>query len=105
MIDIANADGIISTYTKYGWQLRRIVTSDPSHELDKYGVPVYPSDIDAAWFSRPPAASGVPWEVRYLGEVPFSLIENLDESDEAFEEQLSGVEDRLRERIASKRAA
>ena len=100
---------IIATYKKHGWVLRRVLLSAAaSAALDTQvvaGVPVMPSDIDAAWFSRPPADGGVAWEIRYLGPTPFALVENIDENEPDFEERLRSVEARLAAAVASKKSA
>jgi hypothetical protein len=90
----------VSTYSKYGWELRRVLLTTSSrtaleNELDR--IPsVAGSDIDAAWFSRPAADSAVAWELRYLGETQYALLEYLNENDADFEERLTAVEQRLR---------
>jgi hypothetical protein len=109
MIDVRMVEEIIATYEKYGWQLRRVLLSD---ELKKQlgdsrsnlfeNTSVINSLVDAAWFSRPPNEGGVAWELRYLGDIPFALLEKVDENDSEFENILNGVEVRLREAIAKK---
>jgi hypothetical protein len=74
-----------------------------SSDQPPYNVPVHHSDIDAAWFSRPPKQGGVAWELRYLGEPAFALLENIDEADAYFEDSLKAVETRLKDAIAAKR--
>ena len=100
---------ILATYKKHGWVLRRVLLSAAaSAVLDSQvvaGVPVMPSDLDAAWFSRPPAEGGVAWEIRYLGPTPFALVENIDENEPDFEERLTSVEARLAAAVASKKSA
>ncbi len=108
MIDLQAISEIIATYRKYGWVLRRILVNgseDAQLSLKGLaGIPIIRSDIDAAWFSRPPAEGPIAWEIRYLGNVPFALLENLDELDPDFERSLSWVETRLREAIRVKKA-
>lgn len=103
---------IISTYNKYGWILRRVsLTTATRIKLGEnrkalFGeVTVTESETDAAWFSRPPKEGSVAWEIRYLGETPFSLLESIDESDPEFEGFLRQTEIRLRESIARKQTA
>ena len=110
MIVPAAVSEIFATYKKYGWILRRVLLSATlkkklgSSLTDLCGdVPATDSDIDAAWFSRPPASGGVAWEIRYLGDPPFALLENLDEDDPDFERTLGEVETRLRGSVAAKR--
>jgi len=112
MIDECGIGEIIATYHKYGWILRRVLLSA---ELNKklgnekarlFGdVAITDSIIDAAWFSRPPKSGGVAWEIRYLGNIPYALLENLDENDPGFENLLQEIELRLRESIAIKETA
>ena len=74
---------IFAAYSKHGWVLRRVlITKSARKNLDVFAeeIPIIDSDFDAAWFSRPPKRGGIAWEIRYLGEPPFALLENLDES-------------------------
>lgn len=112
MIDASCVRGLIETYKQHGWILRRVLlSSDTNNSLadNKSGlfenVPIIDSDIDAAWFSRPPTAGGVAWEIRYLGNIPFALLDRVDENDPQFESILNSVESRLRDAIAAKQAA
>jgi hypothetical protein len=112
MIDAGSIHELIETYKKHGWILRRVLLSAAAGEalgdgkMGLFGdVPVQDSDIDAAWFSRPPKPGGVAWEIRYLGDIPYALLERADENDPQFESILSGVETRLRDAIAAKRTA
>lgn len=96
---------IFSLYLRHGWVLRRLLLT-PQTRLrlgdTPTNVPVTESDIDAAWFSRPPVEGVYAWEIRYLGPTPFAFVEHLDEAAPDFEPRLRGVEDRLRGVIASK---
>ena len=104
MIDAKEIGGIIAVYQKHGWLLRRVLLSTA---LKKYagdnilplinGVQIIASDIDAAWFSRPPQPGGVAWEIRHLSETPYALLENIDETSTEFEDTVRAVESRLRE--------
>ncbi len=98
---------IISTYEKHGWVLRRLLVSPCLNAKFKAAlaeqVAVVDSDIDAAWFSRPPKVGGVAWEIRYLGNPPFALLETADENAPDFESLLKRVEERLRVRSHQKR--
>jgi hypothetical protein len=111
MINIPTAIEIISTYRKHGWVLRRILLRDPNlgtvlaASADIGGLPILPSPINAAWFSRPPKDGPVAWEIRYLGNTPFALVETLEENDPDFEYVLSRTEARLGETIAVKEAS
>lgn len=68
-------------------------------------VPIIDSEIDAAWFSRPPKPGGVAWELRYLGVTPFALVEQADEDSDDFEAMLASVERRLQSVVAAKESA
>ncbi len=106
MIDADKIRKIIAVYHKHGWILQRVLLSpslrdrignDLSHLID--GVQVMDSDVDAAWFSRPPKPGGVPWELRHLSETPYARLENIDDADAGFEDALRSVESQLRESI------
>jgi hypothetical protein len=109
------ADGIraiLAQYEKYGWQLRRVLLSSWLRtSLGEEIVSLFASgdviesDIDAAWFSRPSRGKSVAWELRHLNEFPFALLDvvdpNIDDKDLA--NVLEQTEDRLRERINSRK--
>jgi hypothetical protein len=100
--------GIIATYEKHGWILRRVLLSDAAKQsLGPYAdtLPVTASDIDAAWFSRPPKSGGTAWEIRYLGGVPFALVENLDENSPSFENDIAALQERLRDAVSARKSA
>lgn len=110
MISEASIREIITTYTKYGWLLRRVLLTRSSRESMQADVsfneaPIYDADIDCAWFSRPPQPGGVAWELRYLGATPFALVENADETTPDFEAVLADVQQRLSSAIAERKAA
>lgn len=104
MIEAIKISEIISTYKKHGWILRRVLLSAPlkaklggSPGALPAGVPVFDSTIDAAWFSRPPQiGTGVAWEIRYLGNAQYALVETINEDSPDFESALAAVEQRLR---------
>ena len=91
MIDAGKIGEILQVYTKHGWTLRRVLLSGalknglavPLSSLF-HEAPVLESDIDAAWFSRPPRVGGVAWELRHLGDQPYALLEKTDEHDAEF---------------------
>jgi hypothetical protein len=91
---------ILTTYDKYGWVLRRVLLTESSRAtlngVLRADVHIAGSDIDAAWFSRPKDNGPIAWEIRYLGETQYALLEYLDESEPDFEERLHDVETRLR---------
>ncbi len=112
MIEPGQIGEIIETYQKHGWILRRVLLSPAlKAKLGTGGddifneVMIFDSDINAAWFSRPPKSGGIAWEIRYLGDPPFALLENIDESSPAFEDLLRSVETRLHESITAKISA
>lgn len=112
MIDAPAIGEIIATYTKHGWILRRVLLSAAlakklgSDIKPLFGnIPQIDSTIDAAWFSRPPKPGGVAWEIRYLGDIQFALLESMDESDAGFEAALKAVESRLAENVRAKESA
>ena len=110
MIDAASIREIMSVYAKYGWVLRRILLSEPlrSSIADIAGtfgeVPVLRSDLDAAWFSRPPNGGPVAWEIRHLSTSPYALLEHIDEGSPSVEDDLAIVENRLRSSLSDKRS-
>ncbi len=112
MIDINSFSEIIALYQKHGWVLRRVLLSDdPSPGLSEIissrynDIPVIRASIDAAWFSRPPADGGIAWEIRHLGNLPYALVENLDETSPDFIASLAKVEARLIDAIARRQTA
>ena len=110
MIDSETLTDIVATYKKHGWNLRRVLLSkrtkaNVAGSPDLTDAHIVDSEIDAAWFSRPPKSGGVAWEIRYLGDPPFALLETIDENEPDFEVRLQTVETRLFESIASKRSA
>ena len=111
MTDPESIREIVRTYEKHGWMLRRFsfspeLTAKVSSVAQPLadGIPVHDSDVDTAWFSRPPKPGGVAWELRYLGEPAFALLENIDEYNADFEDSLKAVEGRLTDAIAGKKA-
>ncbi len=112
MIDSKVIADIIAVYHKYGWILRRVLLTT---ELKKRlgtdtsqlfaGIKVIDADIDAAWFSRPPQAGGIAWEIRHFSDTPYALLENIDETALGFEDALRAVESRLEKAVAKTRSA
>lgn len=110
MIDIEGVIDIIATYKKHGWILRRVLLSAKTQAkigsgLDPHDAKIVDSEIDAAWFSRPPKPGHVAWEIRYLGDPPFALLETIDEDDPELADKLREVEGRLNRSIAAKISA
>lgn len=112
MIDAGSIRELLETYKQHGWILRRVLLSAAlRRKLDDEtsrlfaNVPINESDIDAAWFSRPPKPGGIAWEIRYLGDIPYALVERFDEHAPQFDEQLAAVESQLRDAVAKKQSA
>ncbi len=97
---------IVATYEKHGWLLRRILLS-PATRKSFSGVPkdvpVFDSDVDVAWFSRPPEAGEIAWEIRSLGATPFALVEFVDEDSPDFEQMLEDVKRRMTDSLAQRK--
>ncbi len=108
MIDSTTITDILTTYKKYGWELRRVLLTTAVKEKigDIFsGASVTDADIDAAWFSRPPQPGAIAWEIRHLSTAPYALLEHLDETGEDFEAALRAVETQLRDAVAKKQTA
>ena len=108
MIYSKDLQALITLYEKHGWLLRRVLVTDPEAYAANgnfesiINVPYMRSEIDAAWFSRPPCNGPIAWELRYLGEKPFALLENLNENDADFEQSLAEIESRLQAAVDGK---
>jgi hypothetical protein len=106
MMDSDAIRSIIDTYNKHGWALRRVLTTALQRDSlarDVIGnTDLFESDIDAAWFSRPPGDGPVTWELRYLGEPAFALLTSVNEGAADFEDSLREVERRLKDTIGAK---
>jgi hypothetical protein len=99
---------IIATYTKHGWILRRFLLSEAAQAAFSgqfKDTEVRSAPIDAAWFSRPPTPGETAWELRYLGDIQFALLEYVDEGSAEFEAALAAVEGRMTDSIAKNRQA
>ena len=102
MITAQSVHDIVATYETHGWHLRRVLLSPAAmaaigKELSTR-LPeclVKEAGLDAAWFSRPPMAGEVTWELRSLGARPFALLEWVDENSEDFEQRLAAVEHQM----------
>ena len=96
---------ILSLYKKHGWNLRRVLLSEPLKAslagslAELFGAAeIRASEVDAVWFSRPARDNQEAWELRRLSEAPYALMEMFDEDDddEIREESLSETEARLK---------
>lgn len=95
MIDRAE---IFRTYEKYGWRLRRLLAPAQSRtfvEASEKNVPIDEFALEAAWLSREPKPGQVAWELRYMGDPPFALLQSFDENKPDFLSKRQAVEMRL----------
>lgn len=106
MIDAAAIRETISLYRKHGWTLRRVLLSMPTSKslltdpADLFGdVTVIESELDAAWFSRSSRPECTAWEIRHLSEVPFALVEVIEDSSDSEQsnEIFANAEAKMRE--------
>lgn len=105
MINRQQIAEILSLYKKHGWNLRRVLLSEPlktslTGALEElFGTAeIRAAEIDAVWFSRPARGDQEAWELRRLTETPYALMEmfDADDEDEIREESLSETEARLK---------
>lgn len=97
---------IVATYGKHGWMLRRVLLSAETRKrltAIPADVDIIDSDIDAAWFSRPPKSGTISWEIRSLGATPFALVEFVDEDSPDFEHVLEAVKQRMTDSLAQRK--
>lgn len=97
---------IVATYERHGWLLRRVLLSAETRKrLTAFptDVDIIDSDIDVAWFSRPPKAGEISWEIRSLGATPFALVEFVDEDSPDFEHVLESVKQRMTDSLANRK--
>jgi hypothetical protein len=97
---------VIATYSKHGWQLKRVLLSpESSAEMAKQETSIFgdaltqEASVDALWFARSSHAGREAWELRLLSESPYALFETFeaDEEEEDREEVRLEMEARLRE--------
>lgn len=97
---------IIATYSKHGWQLKRVLLSAETRaELARQEASLFgdairqEAQVDALWFARPSHAGREAWELRLVAESPYALFETFeaDEEEEDREEVRLEMEARLRE--------
>ncbi len=93
---------ILETYTRHGWQLRRVLLRPETRAQLNQSVAaddVVESSVDAFWFSRPSHEGREAWELRLLAENPYALFETFeaDETEEQREEMRQEMEARLRD--------
>jgi hypothetical protein len=106
MIGQREFNDIVTTYEKHGWVLRRVLLSHETRrrltEIPANAATIE-SDIDAAWFSRPPMAGEISWEIRSLGPTPFALVEFVDEDSPDFEDVLEAVKQRMIDSLSQRK--
>jgi hypothetical protein len=106
MISQPEFDSLVAIYETHGWVLRRVVANGETVKITTpKEVHVENGTVDAAWFSRPPTAGSIAWEIRYLGGTQYALVEHLDEASHDFEDKLHQTEQRLADAVAVKQAA
>ena len=97
---------IVKTYSRHGWQLKRVLLRSETREAMREqesalfeDAPLQEAEVDALWFARPSHAGREAWELRLVGETPYALFETFeaDESEEEREEVRLEMEARLRE--------
>lgn len=99
--------GIVETYQKYGWQLRRVLLRPETRaQLEQLSLSLAPAEVadsmvDGLWFSRSSHNNREAWELRLLAENPFALFETFeqDETEEQREERRREMEARLRDYV------
>lgn len=105
MLNAGQIAEILALYRRHGWILRRVLLTDAlrerlGDEAERLFVEVETrrSDLDAAWFARPPKNGDETWELRRLSDAPFALTEffEADDAPEIREEAFREVEARLR---------
>ncbi len=90
MISAAEIQEILSTYKKYGWNLRRVLLSDAlrnnlrgeTTEILFEAAEIRAAEVNAAWFSRVSDGGREVWELRHLSRTPFAFIEVFDAADD-----------------------
>jgi hypothetical protein len=103
---------ILELYKKHGWTLSRVLLSPetenalPADRREKLfgAVEIVPSQIDAAWFTRPSKKDSAAWELRHLNAAPFALFEVFaaGTGEDVRRAKLQEMENRLIEKFAKK---
>jgi hypothetical protein len=110
MLTTQQISEILNLYSKFGWQLKKVLLTDRlkvslGKDLkDLFGdTEIKPAKVDAVWFSRPSGTDSVAWELRRLSDTPFALFEafDLDDDEETCEEVRAEMESRLMGILAS----
>lgn len=106
MINEQQTREILLLYKRHGWNLRRVLLSEPSREIPSDSLKnlfgdaeIISSGVDAAWFSRASGAGNEAWELRRLTGAPFAVVEIFegDDDEEVREETRKEMETRLTE--------
>jgi hypothetical protein len=99
---------IVASYSRHGWQLRRVLLRPATGEQLKLtakefgdSVAINETDLDALWFSRSSHEQREAWELRLISENPFALFETFekDESEEDREDVRREMEAQLRDKL------
>ena len=99
----------IAQYEKHGWNLRRVLLSEPIEELAAAALfgqtEIVSSRINALWFSRASNEGRETWELRCMTETPFALVEVFEpENEEAVrDEAREEMETRMSEQASKLR--
>ncbi|MBC7899900.1 MAG: hypothetical protein H7070_07580 [Saprospiraceae bacterium] len=113
MITESSIREILALYEKHGWILRRVLFSDDMNTSladireSLFGrVAIFPSTLDALWFSRASSPENEAWEIRHLSETPFALVEVVDRdlTDGERNDALRAAEIKMSEIVKSKRS-
>lgn len=100
---------ITQTYQKFGWTLRRVfltlnARAEFAHALNFLddSVSIENSVVNALLFSRTPNASRETWELRYLSDTPFALLETFAPSDSPLEraERITALLEKMRANVS-----
>jgi hypothetical protein len=97
---------IIATYSRHGWELRRVLLRPETRAKLEAGTlelfkeaRLIEADFDALWFARASHAGREAWELRLVAEQPYALFEafEADEDEELREDARLEMENLMRE--------
>ncbi len=95
----------VATYSKHGWQLRKILLTPESvkemGDLERSLAPIMEAPFDGVWFSRPSRGGREAWELRLLESTPYALFENFEpeETEEQRDEMRHEMETRMKQYV------